>query len=79
MIVFDDGSSNVPDKRGQPEARSDAASGMAALTPAAQCGIFTGQRRCTKREAARYGYGDGRNPITMLARLAKQVVDPDDR
>lgn len=69
----------LPDERGQPEARGDAASGMAALTPATPCGIFAGQRRCTKREAARYGYGEGRDPITMLARLAKQAIDPDNR
>lgn len=58
--------------------RGDAASGMAALTPATPCGIFAGQRRCGKREAAQYGYGEGRDPITVLTKLAKKAVDPDD-
>lgn len=55
----------------------EALSGMAALTPAARCGIFVGERQCSKREAARYGYGQGRDPITVLGRLAAQMIDPD--
>jgi hypothetical protein len=55
----------------------DAPGGMAALTTAARCGIFAGERRCSKREAARYGYGQGRDPITVLTRLARKVADPD--
>ena len=55
----------------------DAPGGMAALTPAARCGIFAGERRCSKREAARYGYGQGRDPITVFSRLATKAMDPD--
>jgi hypothetical protein len=55
----------------------DAPGGLAALTPAARCGIFAGERRCSKREAARYGYGQGRDPITILTKLARKVADPD--
>jgi hypothetical protein len=51
---------------------------MAAITPVAPCGIFAGERRCSKREAAQYGYGDGRNPLTVLAERAKRAADPDD-
>jgi hypothetical protein len=51
--------------------------GMAALTPAARCGIFAGERRCSKQEAARYGYGQGRDPITVFSRLATKAMDPD--
>ena len=58
--------------------RGEAPSGMAAITPAAPCGIFAGERRCSKREAAQYGYGEGRDPITVLTSLAKRVLDPDD-
>jgi hypothetical protein len=57
--------------------RGEAPSAMAALTPSGRCGIFAGERRCNKREAAKYGYGNGRNPITLLSRLAEKVVDPD--
>ena len=39
--------------------RREAPTGTAALTPAAPCGIFEGQRRCSKKEAAQYGYGTG--------------------
>ena len=57
--------------------RGDVQGGMAALTPSGSCGIFVGERRCGKREAAEYGYGNGRDPITVLSRLVKKVVDPD--
>lgn len=50
---------------------------MAALTPTGRCGTFAGERRCGKREAAEYGYGSGRDPITILTRLAHKAVDPD--
>ena len=70
----------LPDERGHQgdRARGEAPSGMAAITPAAPCGIFAGERRCSKREAAQYGYGEGRDPITVLTSLAKRVLDPDD-
>ncbi|MFA6122682.1 MAG: hypothetical protein WCS75_10195 [Sphingomonas sp.] len=57
--------------------RGEASSGLAAITPSGPCGIFAGQRQCSKREAAAYGYGNGRDPVTLLTRLAKKAVDPD--
>lgn len=65
---------DVPDDRrtvGEPP------SPMAAITPNARCGIFAGERRCSKREAAGYGYGNGRDPVTLLGRVADAIVDPD--
>jgi hypothetical protein len=58
-------------------ARGEAPTGMAALSSPARCGIFAGERRCSKREAAKYGYGAGRDPVTLLTQLAKKVADPD--
>ncbi|MDR6850132.1 hypothetical protein J2X47_002040 [Sphingomonas sp. BE270] len=58
-------------------ARGAEASGLSAITPSGRCGIFAGERRCSKREAAAYGYGNGRDPITLLTRLAKKALDPD--
>lgn len=55
----------------------EAQTGMSALTPPGPCGVFAGERRCSKDEAAQYGYGKGRDPITALTRLAKKVADPD--
>ena len=62
-----------------PDARlpGDVPSATAALTPRGRCGIFAGERRCGKAEARRYGYGGGRDPITLLARLGTAVIDPD--
>ena len=54
------------------------ASGMAGLTGSAPCGIFAGQRRCSKEEALQYGYGGGRNPIAVATRLARKVAGADD-
>lgn len=56
--------------------RGEAQTAMAALTPSGRCGIFAGERQCSKKEAAEYGYGNGRDPITVLMRLAKGVADP---
>ncbi|WP_156457945.1 hypothetical protein [Sphingomonas sp. Leaf412] len=53
------------------------ASGMSALTPARRCGIFAGERRCSKREARAYGYGGGRDPVRVVARAVRAIVDPD--
>lgn len=58
-------------------AHSRAQTGMAALTPAGPCGVFVGERQCSKKEAAEYGYGNGRDPLTVITRIAKKVVDPD--
>lgn len=41
------------------------------------CGIFRGQRRCSKRDAEAYGYGRGRDPVTLAGRLVTVLVDPD--
>ena len=41
------------------------------------CGIFRGQGRCSKREAEAYGYGAGRDPVTLVGRLVTKLVDPD--
>jgi hypothetical protein len=42
----------------------------------APCGIFQGERRCGKREAAQYGYGNGRDPITVAAKVIGALTDP---
>ena len=41
------------------------------------CGIFRGQRRCSKQEAEAYGYGRGRDPVTLVGRLVTILADPD--
>lgn len=43
----------------------------------APCGIFEGQRRCGKREALEYGYGGGRDPLTVASKLITALTDPD--
>lgn len=55
----------------------DALAGMAALTAPGRCGMFEGERRCSKAEAAQYGYGRGRDPITLLLKLGTALLDPD--
>ena len=57
--------------------RGEAPSALAAITPGGRCGLFAGERRCGKAEAAHYGYGEGRDPITMLSRLGRRLVSPD--
>lgn len=52
-------------------------SGTAALTPPGPCGIFAGQRRCLKREAAEFGYGQGRDPLTVAIKIMRKLTDPD--
>lgn len=54
-----------------------ATTGLAALTPPTRCGMFEGERRCGRREAERYGYGRGRDPITLLGRIGAALLDPD--
>lgn len=41
------------------------------------CGIFQGQRRCSKAEAATDGYGGGRDPLSALMKLGTRLADPD--
>ncbi|HEX8482785.1 MAG TPA: hypothetical protein VF650_12860 [Allosphingosinicella sp.] len=43
----------------------------------AACGIFAGQRRCSKREALEFGYGGGRDPLTVAGKLFTALTDPD--
>ena len=43
----------------------------------APCGIFAGQRRCSKREMLEYGYGGGRDPLTAASKLFTALTDPD--
>ena len=57
--------------------RGEAPPALAAITPGGRCGLFAGERRCGKAEAAHYGYGEGRDPITMLSTLARRLASPD--
>ncbi|HYW15841.1 MAG TPA: hypothetical protein VE891_06780 [Allosphingosinicella sp.] len=43
----------------------------------APCGIFAGERRCSKREMLEYGYGGGRDPLTVAGKLITALTDPD--
>ena len=69
----------LPNERPAVDTRhpGDAPNGMTALTPVAPCGMFAGQRRCSKAEAAQFGYGKGRDPLTLVVRLADKIIDPD--
>ena len=51
----------------------------ASLDPGAigPCGIFQGQRRCSKAEAAKDGLGGGKDPISALIKLGTKLADPD--
>lgn len=41
------------------------------------CGIFAGERRCSKAEAKLYGYDGDKNPISVLIDVGKALIDPD--
>jgi hypothetical protein len=45
--------------------------------PYAPCGIFEGQRKCNKADAAHFGYGNGRDPITVARKIIAEISDPD--
>ena len=45
--------------------------------PFAPCGIFQGERRCNKDEAALYGYGNGRNPLAVAGRIIDELSEPE--
>lgn len=47
------------------------------LTAGVACGPFAGQRQCSKAEARLYGYGGGRDPLSLGVRLLTKLVDPD--
>lgn len=55
----------------------DVPNGSAERLAGAPCGIFEGQRRCSKAEMRASGYGGGRDPVSLLAGLATLAVDPD--
>src|SRR5207253_1327300 len=38
------------------------------------CGMFQGQRRCSRAEMAEAGYGEGRDPITFIGALVTRLV-----
>ena len=59
-----------------PPAR-DGASALAAITPHAPCGVHLGERRCAPHEARLYGYGGGRDPITVGIKVVTRLLDPD--
>lgn len=52
-------------------------SAAASLIPFAACGPFAGQRDCAKAEARRYGYGGGRDPLSIGVKLLTQLINPD--
>ena len=67
----------LPSERAPSVIRDGVPGGMAALTPTGACGIFAGQRRCSKAEASAYGYGDGRDPVSVAGKLLTLLADPD--
>ena len=48
--------------------------GLAAITPAGRCGMFAAEHRCGKREAATYGYGEGRDPLSVVGKVAGRLT-----
>lgn len=68
----------LPDERDvvQDRPRGEALTGTDAIRPAGRCGIFEGERHCDKKEAAEYGYGNGRDPITVLTRIIGKTINP---
>ena len=71
----------IPERFRNETERGDRQSGIGPVSldpnPFAPCGIFQGERRCNKRDMADYGYGNGRNPIAVGARVLGDIVDPD--
>lgn len=59
--------------------RRIAGTGSASLDtePYAPCGIFQGQRRCSKADAAQFGYGNGRDPVSVAAKVVAELAGPD--
>lgn len=64
-----------PDK--PDDARVTRGTGAAALTASGACGMFAGERDCSKAEMQHSGYGRGRDPITFFKKLATKLIDPD--
>lgn len=46
-------------------------------TASGPCGIFQGQRSCSKAEMAEFGYGEGRNPVAFLGNVVTRLADPE--
>lgn len=71
--------SPLPEERISDRDRSggEAMTGSDALKPSGRCGISEGERRCNRQEAAQYAYGNGRDPITVLSRIAGKIFNPD--
>lgn len=59
------------------DARVTRGTGMAALTPVGACGMFAGDRDCSKAEMRHFGYGRGRDPVTFVGKLAGKLLHPD--
>lgn len=57
--------------------RGDIQAASAAPISYADCGIFQHQRRCSKAEMRRYGYGGGKDPLSWAIKLGTKIVDPD--
>jgi hypothetical protein len=57
--------------------RGDAPPPVAGITSTAPCGIFQGQRACSKQEMLDAGYGGGRDPITLAGKVIGALLDPD--
>jgi len=58
-------------------ARGEAPRASADVSAPQPCGIFQGQRRCSREEMAEFGYFQGRDPISLLGDLVTVLIDPD--
>lgn len=67
----------IPVERVVTPGARDGTSPITAITSHAPCGIFAGERRCAKHEALLYGYGGGRDPLTVGISVVKRLLDPD--
>lgn len=70
----------LPDERESrpPErARGELLPATEAFVSPGRCGIFAGDRRCSKAEAAQFGYGNGHDPLSVLVKLGTKLLDPD--
>lgn len=45
--------------------------------PPARCGIFAGERHCSKEEAALFGFGNGRDPLSVGVKLVDKLANSD--
>lgn len=72
-IPADDAGGQVGDMRGRAGEVPGASPERLAGGP---CGIFAGERRCGKAEAKLYGYGGGKDPISVLVGAGKALFDP---